>query len=281
MIAELPYSVIYLIKKIIMKKNYQTCLWIVFLFLTLFCSCTNDVDDTIQLVEQIVEVAVDGTSKTTVINYNGNKISSIDNEAKRSDFFYTANLITKIEEIDKANNKTVTLLYTYSNDNLVKITSSENYVVNYIHNSDGSVSYEKLTKDANNNDVKVYHGILYFKNSNLIKDNLVFDNAGTNIISKQTIDLEYDLRNNAFNNVIGFSKLLNYNKSISLNNSVNSTEVSEIKYIDTDQMISSINTFKSDYKYNSGGYPIEITSEKAILDNGLVSNRFKTLLYYK
>ncbi|TDD94412.1 hypothetical protein [Flavobacterium cellulosilyticum] len=263
-----------------MMKIFQAYHWIVFLFLTILCSCTNDIDDHLQLLKQIVEVNVDGSSTTTVLSYDGNKISSIDNNVIRSDFFYTGDLITKIEEFDKVNKHENTLKYIYSNNDLVKIISSDNDVMNYTYNTDGSISYEKLMKNSNNNDVRVFHGILYFLDANLIKDDLIFDDTSDKVLRRKSSTLEYDYKNNALRNILGFNKLLNYYKSISLNNSILSTEVTEVKNLDTNQVISSIKLFKSEYKYKSGGFPIEIISEKVVLGNGGSSIHLKTKLYY-
>lgn len=263
-----------------MKKICQTCRWIVFLFLTFLCSCTNDVvNNREQFLRQIIEIAIDGTSNTTFINYDGNKIVSIENDKKRSDFYYTGILITKIEEFDKVTSHLITFEYIYSDTDLEKIISSDNYTMNYIHNDDGSVSYEKLIKDSNNDESRVLHGILYFQNTNLIKDDMILDDAEPNVLSKKTINFEYDFKNNAFHNILGFSKLLNYYELISLNNNIISTEAYEIKNLDTDQVISSINLYKSEYKYDSEGYPKEIVSEKLIFGNW-DANHLKTLLYY-
>lgn len=263
-----------------MNKIFKTYTWIVSLFLTVLCSCTNDVESNIQYLRQIDEVSVDGTSNTTVINYSGNKITSIDDAKKRSSFLYTANLITKIEELDKVNSRTVTLQFTYTNNNLTRISSSDNYVLNYIHNADGTVSYEKLTKDSNNNDVKVLHGILYFQSENLIKNDIIFDNAGANVISKKTITYDYDYKINSLRNIIGFSKLLNYDKSISINNNIRSIETTEVKYLSTNQITSSINIYKKEYTYDTNGYPKEIISEKEFLGNGESSKHLKTVLIH-
>jgi len=158
-ISELPHLVIS-INKYFMKKIDHTYRWIVFLFFTFLCSCTNEDNNQVLFLKQIVEVSADGTSNTTVLNYNGNKIASIDNVEMHSDFYYTANLITKIEKFDKVEKHSNTLEYNYNNGELVKIISSDNYVINYVHNNDGTVSYEKVTKDANNNDIIVFHGML-------------------------------------------------------------------------------------------------------------------------
>lgn len=263
-----------------MNKIYQSCTWI-FLLLVTLSSCTDDIDDNLHLLRQIDEIAVDGTSSTTTISYTGNRILSINNDVSRTDFYYTSSLITRSEEVNLATNKVITLQYLYTNDQLVKITSSENYVINYIHNSDGTVFYEKIAKDSNNADVKIYHGTLYFQNSNLKKEEMILDNTAANVISKNSVTFEYDAKNNPLQNIIGFSKLLQYSKSVSLNNSTISTEESEVKYTDTNQIISSLSRNISEYVYNSLDYPTEMISEKAVIGNGGNSTRVKSILYYK
>jgi hypothetical protein len=52
-----------------------------------------------------------------------------------------------------------------------------------------------------------------------------------------------------------------------------------VKYIVDNQVISSINTYKSKHQYDSLGYPIEIVSENTIF-GGNDSNHLKSLLFY-
>lgn len=250
------------------------------IFMTL-CSCTNENVDQVQvqLLKKIVEVSVDGSSNTTLLTYDGYKIVSIDEFRKHSEFYYTGDLITKIVALDKTNQHLNTLQYFYSDGLLTKISSSDNYVLNYVHNTDGSVSYEKLTKDSQGNEVKLYHGNLYFQNGNLVKDERTFDDAGSGVLSKKSISLDYDYKNNALYNILGFNKLLDYSKTISSNNSINSTEVSEIKDTNTDQVVSAINIHKSKCIYDSMGYPTEIVSENLIF-GGNDSKHLKSLLFY-
>lgn len=249
--------------------------------LMMFCSCINESVDLVQtqLLKKIVEVSADGTSNTTLLTYDGYKIVNIDEVRKHSEFHYTGDLITKIVDSDKTNQHVNTLEYFYSGGLLTRISSSDNYVINYFHNTDGSVSYEKLTKDAENNDVKIYHGTLYFQSGNLVKDEKFLDDAGSGVLSKKSISLEYDYKNNAFYHIVGFNKLLDFSMTISSNNCTNNTEVAEIKYTNTDQGVSSMNIHKSTYQYDSLGYPIEIVSENTIF-GGNDSNHLKSLLFY-
>jgi len=261
-----------------MKKGNKIMGIVVVVLMTL-CSCSNENIDQAPLLKKIVEVSIDGSSNTTTLNYNGNKIVNIDNVDKLSEFYYTDDLITRIVESDKTTQHKNALDYSYSEGKLVKITSSDNYVLNYIHNNDGSVSYEKITKDSNNSEVKIYHGILYFQNENLIKDERILDDAGTGILAKNSVSLEYDYKNNALNNILGYGKLLNYSKTISSNNDVTSTEISSVKNLAEDQVISSIKTYKSKYTYNSKEYPTVIVSEN-LMFGGKNSNHLKSVLFY-
>lgn len=262
----------------IMKKSKKIVGIVIVLLMTL-CSCTSEPIEQVQFLKKIVEVSVDGTSNTTLLTYDGNKLVTIDKVNQLSKFYYTGDLITKVEELDKTTQHLNTMQYSYSEGQLTKIISSDNYVIKYSHNNDGSVSYEKLTKDSNNNDVKIHHGTLYFQNKNLVKDEKFLDDAGIGVLSKISISLEYDSKNNALHNILGFNKLLDYSKTICLNNSINRAVVTEIKHIDTDQVISAINTYKSKYQYNSNNYPTEIVSENMVL-GGNDSNHLKSQLFY-
>ena len=261
------------------KPNKYIGLFLV--FVTTLCSCTNESVDPvqIQLLKKIVEVSVDGSSNTILLDYDGNKIISIDEFHKYSEFHYTDDLITKIIVSDKTNQHVNTLEYSYSDGQLTRIISSDNYVLNYIHNTYGSVSYEKLTKDSNNNDVKIYHGTLYFQSGNLVKDHRFFDDAGQDVLAENIMSFEYDHKNNALHQILGFNKLLDYSKIISPNNETRSSKISSVKYISDNQVISSINSYTSKHQYDLLDYPTEIVSENTIFGEN-DSNHLKSLLFY-
>jgi hypothetical protein len=181
--------------------------------------------------------------------------------------------------LNKTNQHVNTVQYLYLNGELSKITSSDNYVINYVHNSDGTVSYEKLTKDSYNNDVKINHGTLYFQNGNLIKDDKFLEDAGKGILAENISSYEYDYKNNALSNILGYNKLLDYSKTISANNVISNSETSSVKHINEDQVISAIKMNKSKNQYDSIGYPIEIVSENLIF-GGNDSKHLKSILFY-
>jgi hypothetical protein len=263
-----------------MKKTKEIVGILVVVLIT-FCSCTNESVEIIQpqLLKKIVEVSVDGTSTITTLNYSGNKIQNIDKADAFLEFYYTGDEITKIIEFNKVSKQTNTLQYFYTEGKLIKITSSDNYVLNYIHNDDTTVSYEKVTKDAQNKDVKIHHGTLYFKNDNLIKDEQVLDNVEANILSKKSLNIVYDNKKNALYNIVGFSKLLDYSRSISTNNPLNCSETSYVKFIAEDRIISAVKLDKSISTYDNLGYPLEIVSENNIF--GVHNSKhLKSQLFY-
>lgn len=260
-------------------KKAKEIVGIVVVLLISLCSCTNESVQEVQMLKKIVEVSVDGTSSTTTFNYDGNKIVNIEKVDRLLKFYYTGDLITKIEELDKKSQHLNTLEYSYQEGQLTKITSSDNYVINYTHNNDGSISYQKSAKDSNNLDVKIYHGTLYFESENLVKDEKTLDNTDHGIVDKSSLSLVYDYKNNALKNILGFNKLLDYSKIISSNNEIVRTDVSVIKNLDDDQIISAIKRIDSKYQYNSNGYPTEIVSEN-ILFGGSDSKHLKSQLFY-
>lgn len=260
-------------------KKLKEIVGVLVVVLVTLCSCTTETIEQTPMLKRIVEVLVDGSSSTTTLNYNGNKIVNIDKTDALLEFYYSGDLITKIVEFTKSNSHKNTLEYSYSSGKLTKIISSDNYVVNYIHNTDNSISYEKLTKDANNLEVKIHHGILYFQNGNLSKDEKIFDNTSQGILVKNTIEIAYDTKKNALNNILGFNKLLDYSKVISTNNAITNIEASSVKNAEDDQITSSVKRYDSNCEYNSNGYPIEIVSEKIIF-GGTDSKHLKSQLFY-
>lgn len=248
--------------------------------LTTLCACTNEsVDPEISMLKRIVEVAIDGSSSTTTLNYNGDKIVSIDKADAFLEFFYTGSLITKIVETNKTTSNKNTLDYGYADGLLNSITSSDNYVVRYTHNKDGSVSYEKWTKSANNTAVEEYYGTLFFDNDNLIKDERIREDNQKGIIKTTTVSSFFDNRNNALRHIKGFDKLLDFAKIASANNCLLHSESNSEKHLDTNQIISSIKRADHKIQYNAAGYPTEIISENIIF-GGSDSNHLKSQLFY-
>jgi len=241
-------------------------IWMVSVFLITLCSCSNENIDQVKLLKTLVEISADETSTTTFFTYDGNKIVSTDNVQNHTDFTYTDGLITKIDELDKTDQVSNTVEYSYVKGQLVRAKSPKNYIINYIHNSDGTVSYEKLALDSGNQEVKEFHGILYFQNENLIKDDRILDNTAVGVVSNYSISFEYDSEHNPFKSILGYEKLLDHNETISLNNS---TIITVITSTTKDgQISSSAKFYKRSFKYDLENYPTEQVSENALLNNG-------------
>ncbi|MFV8327275.1 hypothetical protein [Flavobacterium sp. ZS1P14] len=227
------------------------------------------------MLKKIVTTASDGTSATTLFTYNGTEIVSIDGVQKHTDFTYTNGLISKIVTLDKTNQLSETIEYTYVTGELVRVKSANKYIINYIHNSDETVSYEKLAINSGNQEVKMYHGILYFQNENFIKDERILDNTGLGVLSQYSISFDYDSKHNPLYNVLGYKKLLDYNEAISSNNSLISTVI--ISTTKGDQIASSAKFYKNSFAYDLENYPTEKISENAIVgsDNtGYLKSQF-------
>jgi hypothetical protein len=242
-----------------MKNSIKIFFFISFISI-LLSSCSSDKDDKSKFLKMVVETLEDGTSDTTLLRYNGDEIVHINGVEQDTDFSYTSGLITKIVTLDKATQVSSTLEYSYDSDQLVQILSPNNYVLKYTHNTDETVSYEKIRLDAANQDEKLYHGILYFKNKNVVKDERVLDDAAPGIVSKYTVNFQYDSKKNPFNAILGYSKLLDRNEMISFNNMVSSVVENSTANAD-DQIISSAKIFKSSFKYDTDGYPAEQVTE--------------------
>jgi hypothetical protein len=262
-----------------MKLYFKTVLILSIILISLSSCSTDNNSNPQKLLKSLVEVSTDGSTTTTQFYYSGSKISSAESEQFRTEFTYTDDLITKIVSFNKESNHQTTFVYLYSNGVLTKLTSSDNYEIQYTYNNDGTVNYIKYLTNNNSNPSVVYHGVLTFKNENLTKDKRISNTAGSDVLSQKTTTMDYDNKRNPLHNIVGYSKLLDGFKTISMNNIANTLEESSIKYISTDQIVSSAKNYTSTYKYDSDGYPIEITSERGFFysDN---TNHLKSLLYY-
>lgn len=258
-----------------MKKN--KIFWIVSICLLALYSCSQDNDDSIKFIKKIVETSGDGTSETTLYTYNGDEIVSIDGVQRHTDFTYTNGLITKMVMLNKTNQLLETIEYSYLEGNLVEVESLGNYRINYIHNSDRTVSYEKFTIASTNQQVKEFHGTLYFENENLFKDERILDNTAVGTLTKYSISFDYDTKHNPLYNISGYKKLLNYNEEISSNNSLMSTVITSVSK--DEQITSSANFHTNSFKYDLDNYPIERVSENTVATNGNVGY-LKTEYFY-
>jgi hypothetical protein len=248
-----------------MMKINKHIYWILSIFLLTLYSCSNDTDLGVKLLKKTVETSADGNSETTLYTYKDNKIVSIDGVQKKTEFTYTFDLITKIVTLNKLNQQNSTVEYSYKEGRLIKADFLNKYVMNYLYNTDGTISYEKLVKNSQNLFVREYRGVLFFDNKNFTKDERILDNKGVGVIAKYSIGYDYDDKKSPMLNVLGFNKLFDLKEAVSINNSLISTEINSVEQ--NDQVISAAKFYKSSYKYDAEGYPIEKMSETGNSNN--------------
>lgn len=242
-------------------------------------SCTKDGGSDARLIKKLVEISADNSTTTTLFAYKGNEIVKTDNEKQHVDYTYANGLIAKIVTKDKSSQQSVVAELTYDKDRLIQIKSSDNYVVKYTHNADETVSYQKTKLNDKKEEIKVYHGVLYFKNKNLLKDKRTLDDSPAGTVSTYNVSYESDSQKNSFSNILGFDKLLDQNDLISVNNSYIGVVESNVMSAD-DQISSSANFYKSIFVYDKEGYPIEKVAEAAMPQNGK-SGYLKTQYFYE
>jgi hypothetical protein len=264
-----------------MKKVF--ILFFISVFILTLTSCTSDNDDTVQvkLVQKIIEVNEDKTSSTLNFTYDVNKISSIESDEFLKTFIYTGNLITKIIEVNKITQAQSSFDYNYTNDLLTKIISSDNHTLNYIHQADGTVTFEKTTTDTNNNIVVLWRGILSLNtNNNVIENNKTLEPSAANVLEKEDFNFGYDTRSNPLSNIIGFNKLLDHSNMISKNNVTSILEINSTRYLDSEEEVSSAFVITKQYIYDKAGYPKEALSTKPVFGNDN-PNHLKSLYFYE
>lgn len=263
-----------------MKKAFN--LFFITVFVTILTSCTADVDYTVQvkLVQKIIEVNQDKTSSTINFTYDGEKISSIESEEVSKTFIYTDNLITKIIEVNKITQAQTTFDYNYTNDLLTKVISSDNHTLNYTHQADGTITFEKTTTDTNNNTTVLWRGTLSLNTNNVIENNKTLETSVANIERKEEFNFGYDTRSNPLRNIVGFNKLLDHSNMISKNNVISILEINSTKYLDTEEEVSSLVQITKQYTYDKQGYPKEVFSTKPVFGNEN-PNHLKSLYFYE
>ncbi len=243
-------------------RNLIKIFFYIFIAAVLLSSCSNDKNDKDKVFIKMIETTENGVSEHSVFTYNENQIISAENSKQKIDYTYQDGVITKIATYNKATQLSIVLKYTYDKGKLVKVTSSENYEINYTHNSNETVYYEKLNVNAQNQQQKVYHGNLFFKNKNLIKDERIFDAADINSVSSSKITFDYDTFNNPYFSILGYNKLLDQGAVVSKNNSV--MTVVETTVVSGGGTISSANMYKTTFKYDAYNYPTEQISEASL-----------------
>ncbi|MCC9064154.1 hypothetical protein [Flavobacterium piscisymbiosum] len=242
--------------------------------LLVFTSCSNDDNNSSDpassiLVKKITEYENSLPVSRDVL-YNGNKIVSItETDGSQTKFTYNGNQIVKIEEFDEDGLSEGPIEYGYTNGLMTsyvkKYDDLYNHKTKYIHNNDGTVSYEQFKVNISTGDEEKYGqtGKLTFKDGNLIKAERSYDQFGSVEI------YEYDTQNNPFKNVAGYNLLLD--EEPTTNNVIKRTETSG-----SGNNVYTYETIYS-YKYDANNYP---TERVAAFPNGSSTTTETTLYAY-
>lgn len=221
--------------------------------LLVLTSCSKDdspIDPvTSTFVKKMVSIGIDG-NQTSLITYNGNKVVSIvTNNIYKTNFTYTGDVITKIEELNEKNEVESVLEYTYKEGKVVSSTDKEvgepyNYKTKYTYNSDGTVSYAEFSINTTTGaeDDGGNTGKYTFKDGNLVK------RVNSYYGSESSVTYEYDAKNNPFKNVLGYNLLLDNEELGSVNNSIKNTRVSGSSYVSTSTFTYDVNNFPTEEK---------------------------------
>ncbi|MFZ4106163.1 hypothetical protein [Flavobacterium sp.] len=190
-----------------MKKTIYI-LSISFLLLQACSSSDNNASNSTNLIllKKTIYTNPDGVF-TTNFTYNGNKIiKAITNNFGYSNFIYSGDLVSSVENYDINNNLTSKSLYNYNSNNEISNFIELNYSSNighrivYQYNSDGTVLSNQYTGNLNTQTTLSYTCKIYFSNGEVSSE--VFSYGST-----KTINFTYDNKNQQNKNVIGFDKL--------------------------------------------------------------------------
>jgi YD repeat-containing protein len=243
--------------------------------LYLFCasllvmtSCSSDDNNSSDSASSIVvkkRVVVSGNETyTDTYTYSGTKIASmVGADGSKTNYTYTGDVITKIEEFDDKGVIDTTTEYTYANGKLassLEKDSSEdyNYKTVYTYNTDGTVSFADFMMNKTTGALVDDGGTVgkyTYSAGNLVKK--VYSYYGF----EHTNIFEYDTKNNPLKNITGIGLLLELEDSNSANNTVKETS--------TNSTISTITA--TTYTYDANGFPIE---ENSVYD-GKISSTIK------
>ena len=237
-----------------------------------FYSCSTDTSTNVKLLKKTISTSETGASVTTVFTYVDDEIVSADDTNTHVDYTYSEGSIVKKVSLNKATSLVETILYTYNAGNLVRAESPNKYKINYVYNSDNTILYQKMKIVSEGQEVKEYHGILFFENENLIKDERTFDNTAAGTVSKYNLSFDYDSKINPLYNIAAYKKMLDCNQAVSTNNSLNVTEITSVAK--DDQIISSAKLYKGSFTYDSDGYPKEQVSESPLFNSGWVKIQY-------
>ena len=211
----------------------------------------NNSNENLILLKKSISTSSTGTVSTTDYLYDGNKIVSATTNSTKINYFYTNDLITKIEVSDLSQVVNNRFLFTYDNSQrlIQKLSlsfSDQNGVKEILeYNSDGSVSFNSYSGNLISQTELFQTGKYFFNNTNQMIKKEIY--SGNGIL---TTTYDYDSKNNPFKNVLNMIYFIDF-LSNKFNVVASETSMSGV-------VQSSGNT---QYSYNSSNFPTtEITT---------------------
>ncbi|WP_162127388.1 hypothetical protein [Flavobacterium phycosphaerae] len=146
-----------------------------------------------------------GTPVTTTFTYDGKKIKEgMASNGYYQKFYYTGDLLTKVEYYDDSDVKIYEETYVYNSNNQlinyawIEITNDYGSRELYTHNSNGTISVTKLYGDADVQSIFSGTGTISFVNG----DVSMIDSSSDGMYM-----YSYDTKNSPFKNVTGVDKI--------------------------------------------------------------------------
>jgi len=243
-----------------MKKI--TCLLAVATLLFTSCSSSDDTDNNSNVVlpTKFVQTYPSGQIYGGTVEYDGNKlkkITDIEDNKEYSLYFYTGDLITKIESYYDGNLDYLTTYEYNTNKQLVKEIETDiaakkvDMLTTYVYNANQTVSEKRIEYSSSNTE--------YITN----KTYTLVNGEISKIVTDDAIETYiYDSKNSPFKNVLGFDKIYELIESYG-----SKSILIENKREYTYQSTTSNSGRKLKYTYNQAGYPTFGEGEDYYNDN--------------
>ena len=214
----------------------------------------NDINSSSILIKKKIETTPDGTF-TSIYNYNNNKLVKItlNNGVRIANYFYSGDLIDRVEVKDNNNNLISKITYNYNSNNQIISYIELNYISNtgdrgvFTYNSNGTISCTEYEGDLNLQNNQVLTKTITLNNDEV--SSLSINYGSSNEITNFT----YDNKNTPDKNILGIDKIsyaLIGKFTCEINHNILQYTTSGNGY-----------NYQYDYQYtyNSEGYPISRT----------------------
>ena len=228
-----------------MKKLFLALLALFLISCSSSDSSSNSVTTDSVLIKKTIQTTT-GSTENPIINnftYNGNKLNTItSNEGMIQKFFYTGDLITRLEWYVDNSGIAIVFVYTYNdNGKLTNMTRTDNLVsqafrIAYTHNADGTITLNQYSRIDNS--PEEFDGLSkYFMTSTNEIERKEDYNAAKTLVTNTTTFI-YDAKNNPFKNILGWNKLLlesgGFYTNVTSIVDINGTQTSSYQYNDHD-----------------------------------------------